>query len=127
MRWTLTRRRGREKTKKAPVETGAFELEREKGFESPAFRVVSDTYATPDGDGRGSTRSLDASGRVATDLDASDAEAVSALPALSPDLFITAGALAANHAAQSRWARSRIEELLRRAVDQAAALRGEDA
>ena len=50
-----------------------------------------------------------------------------ALPAPTADLFVTAGAIAAERAAQCGAPRSRVEEILRRAVDQAAALRGEAA
>jgi len=43
-----------------------------------------------------------------------------ALASLTPDIFITAGA-------QGGAPRSKVEDILRRAVDQAAALRGEAA
>jgi hypothetical protein len=49
------------------------------------------------------------------------------LPDVSPDLFIAAGAIAAERAARGAGPRSRVEDILRRAVDQAAALRGEAA
>ena len=47
------------------------------------------------------------------------------LASLTPDLFIAAGAIASERTARGGATRSRVEEILRRAVDQAAALRGE--
>jgi len=47
------------------------------------------------------------------------------LPAPTPELFIAAGLAAADNAAQAGTPRSDAEEFLKRAVDQAAALRGE--
>jgi hypothetical protein len=48
-------------------------------------------------------------------------------PPPTADLFISAGAIIAERAARGAASRSRIEEILRRAVDQATALRGEAA
>jgi hypothetical protein len=98
-------------------------LEREKGFEPTAPPVFSRTYLTIDDDGRSSTEPADASGRVATSLHAGDEEGA-ALPAPTPDLFIAAGVAAGDRANQDGWDRPRVEALLLRAVDQAAALRG---
>jgi hypothetical protein len=47
------------------------------------------------------------------------------LPAPTPELFIAAGLAAGNSAAQAGAPRSVAEEILKRALDQAAALRGE--
>jgi hypothetical protein len=49
------------------------------------------------------------------------------LPPVPADLFISAGAIVAERAARGAASRSRVEDILRRAVDQAAALRGEAA
>jgi hypothetical protein len=103
-------------------------MEREKGFESPAFPVFTRTYGTIEGDAGGSTRPADASGRVATWIHEGDDHGdPPPLPALTAELFITAGAIAADRAAREHAARSKVEEILRRAVDHAAALRGEAA
>jgi hypothetical protein len=45
------------------------------------------------------------------------------LPAPPADLFITAGAIVAERAAHGGVSRSRVEDILRRTVDEAAALR----
>jgi hypothetical protein len=59
-------------------------------------------------------------------LDAGDSQALSpTLPDPSPDLFIAAGVAAAEGAARAGAPRSSVEEILRRAVDQAAVLRPE--
>ncbi len=101
-------------------------MEREKGFESPIDPVFSRSYDTGEGDAEGSTRLADASTPVATRSHEGDVRAAaSPLPAPAPDLFITAGALAAERAARSHAERFRVEEILRRAVDQASALRVE--
>jgi hypothetical protein len=47
------------------------------------------------------------------------------LPPPTADLFITAGAIVAERAARGRADRGQVETALRRAVDQAAALRAE--
>jgi trimethylamine:corrinoid methyltransferase-like protein len=49
------------------------------------------------------------------------------LPPVAADLFISAGAIVAERAARGCEPRSRVEEILRRAVDQATVLRGEAA
>jgi len=101
-------------------------MEREKGFESPAIPAFSRPYAAPDLHQRSSTKPADASGRVATAPGAGDTQGPSSpLPAPSPELFIAAGVAAADNAARTGAPRSAVEEILRRAVDQAAALRGE--
>jgi hypothetical protein len=51
------------------------------------------------------------------------AAAVDSLAVPTPDLFIAAGAIAAERAARGGAMRFRIEEILRRAVDQASTLR----
>jgi len=48
------------------------------------------------------------------------------LPPVSPELFFAAGAALAARAAQRTESRSQVDEILRRAVDQASAL-GKDA
>ena len=101
-------------------------MEREKGFESPAIPAFSRPYAAPDLHQRGSTNPADASGRIATAPHADDVQGLSApLPAPPPELFIAAGIAAADNAARTAAPRSAVEEILRRAVDQAAALRAE--
>ena len=101
-------------------------MEREKGFESPASPVFSRPYAAPYVDAGGPRNPPDASGRIATEPDAGDVQRLSSpLPAPAPELFIAAGAAAADGAARTGATRSAVEEILRRAVDQAAALRGE--
>ena len=103
-------------------------MEREKGFESELSPAFSQLYVTSDGDARSSTRPPDASRHVSTQLHAGDtAKLPSALPSLTPDLFIAAGLIVADRAAASNAERSRVEEILRLAVDQAIALRGETA
>ncbi len=100
-------------------------MEREKGFESPAIPVISRLYAAPDLHPRSSTKPADASGRIATAPDAGDIqERSSPLPAPSAELFIAAGIAVAEGASRAGAPRSAVEQLLRRAVDQAAALRG---
>jgi len=101
-------------------------MEREKGFESLAIPAFSRPYAAPDLHPRSSTKPADASGRIATAPDAGDIqEPSSPLPAPSPELFIAAGIAAADGAARMGAPRSAVEEILRRTVDQAAALRRE--
>ena len=111
--------------KKNPRRIGglALQLEREKGFESPANPVFSRPYAAPYVDAGGPRNPPDASGRVATARDAGDVQPP--LPAPSPELFIAAGIAAADGAARTGATRSAVEEILRRAIDQAAALRAE--
>ena len=93
------------------------------GIESPVSPAFSRPYAAPELHLESSTKPRDASERVATELDASDIrEPGSPLPAPSPDLFITAGAALAGRAARSQVARTVVEEILRRAVHQAALL-----
>lgn len=101
-------------------------MEREKGFEPPAFPVVSRTYDDAQGDGRGSTRPADASGHVATEPDGGDVQGSAprlSLPSPSPELFIAAGAIVAGRAASAHQPRSAVDGYLRRAMDQADALR----
>jgi hypothetical protein len=120
------------------------------GLESESGPVVSGCYGDADGDGRSSTASPDASGCVPTATDDGDSEEPPSellelpapalelppepevslapeLPAPTPELFITAGAIVADRAAHGRAERWKVEEILRRAVDQAGALRGEAA
>ena len=101
-------------------------MEREKGFESGIIPAFSRTYEAPDLHPGSSTKPPDASGRIATATDAGDVPGpFSPLPAPSPELFIAAGVAAAENAARAGAPRSAVEEILRRAVDQAAALRAE--
>jgi hypothetical protein len=116
--------------KKNPRRTGglAWKLEREKGFESQIDPGFSRAYETIDGDNRGSTERSDASRRVPTSPDAGDTrEDPAALPSPTPEMFITAGAILAERAARERAEPSTVQEILRRAMDQAAALRPEAA
>jgi hypothetical protein len=53
-----------------------------------------------------------------------DGEAPPALPTPTAELFITAGAIVAERAARGRAERFKVEEIIRRAVDQATAARG---
>jgi hypothetical protein len=52
-------------------------------------------------------------------------EPSSPLPAPTPELFMAAGVAVAEGAARTGALRPAVEEILKRAVDQAAALRGE--
>jgi hypothetical protein len=100
--------------------------EREKGFESGLSIGFSSLFLDRKSDRECVTGPDDASGRVATSTEASDVPCTSpSLPEVSPELFFAAGALAAANAARAEGTRSRVEEILRRAVDQAAAVRGE--
>jgi hypothetical protein len=65
-------------------------------------------------------------GRAASGC-SSVAAAKNDLAVATPDLFISAGAIAAERAARQGAARYRVEEILRRAVDHAGVLRGEAA
>jgi integrase len=101
-------------------------MEREKGFESPVIPVFSRPYDTDEADVKSSTQPSDASGPVETELEGGDSgEPPLPLPSPTSDLFIIAGAIAAEHAARGGAPRSRVEDMLRRAIDQAASLRGE--
>jgi hypothetical protein len=94
------------------------------GIESGFSPVISSRYGSSESDEKSSTEPSDASGRVATSLQASDVPSTPPpLPAPSPDLFLAAGAVVAEWAARRQETRSRVEEILRRAVEQAAALR----
>ncbi len=98
------------------------------GLESGVFQVLSRLNTVADEAPQGSTRPPDASGRVATGLHGGDSrEPEPALPEPTQDLFIAAGAIAAECAARGHAPRVQVEEILRRAVDQAAALRWEEA
>lgn len=112
--------------KKNPLTNQGVNLEREKGFESPVIPVFSRPYDTDEGDVESSTQPSDASGPVETELEEGDSgEPPLPLPSPTSDLFIIAGAIAAEHAARGGAPRSRVEDMLRRAIDQAASLRGE--
>ncbi len=101
-------------------------MEREKGFEPGVFAGFSRLHETPDLHSRSSTIPADASGRVAIAVHAGDTqERSSPLPDPSPELFIAAGIAVAEGASRAGAPRSAVEEILRRAVDQAAALRAE--
>jgi hypothetical protein len=100
-------------------------MEREKGFEPGAFPAVSRIYDTAEGDGGGPRRPQDASGRVASGTDGSDVHGGSPLPSPTPDLFIAAGAIVAGWAESARELRATVDGFLRRALDQAEALRSE--
>jgi len=98
-------------------------MEREKGFESAAIPALSGPYDIAHIDQQRSTRPLDASRQVATAPEEGDDP--SRLPYPTAELFFTAGARLAAQAARENLERSRVEEILRRAIDQATALRGE--
>jgi hypothetical protein len=101
-------------------------MEREKGFESQALPVFTRPYDTSDGDAPSSTRPPDASGSVETEAQGGDDRScLRQLPVPTAELFITAGVVIAGRAARERASKSTVEEILRRAVDQSAALRGE--
>jgi hypothetical protein len=101
-------------------------MEREKGFESQIPPVFSRLKTTIEGDIPGSTHDANASASSPSWIDEGDIrEPGSPLPAPTGELFISAGALLADRAARDRAAKFRVEEILRRAVDQAAALGGE--
>jgi hypothetical protein len=101
-------------------------MEREKGFESPVIPVFSRPYDTDEGDVESSTQPSDASGPVETELEEGDSgEPPLPLPSPTTELFITAGAIVAERASSGGAPRSRVEDMLRRAIDQAASLRGE--
>ncbi len=90
--------------------------------------MFTGSYVPAEGDDRGATRPADASKQAETDPHEGDvSEGPSPLPAPTAELFIFAGVLAAEHAAREHAGRSRVEEILRRAVDQSAVLRGEAA
>jgi hypothetical protein len=100
-------------------------LEREKGFEPGITHAFSDTYAAPKSAQESSTRLPDASVRVSTEFDAGDTrDGDRCLPVLTPDLFINAGVIVAEHAGSEHVERTKVEEILRRALDQAAAASG---
>ncbi len=101
-------------------------MEREKGFEPRVNTAFSRLHETPDFHSRSSTNPADASGRIAIAPDAGDTrERSSPLPVPSPELFIAAGVALAEGAARTGAPRSAVEEILKRALDQAASLRGE--
>jgi hypothetical protein len=86
----------------------------------------SGDYAASDYDGRGTTRPADASSGVSTEIHENDGRAgPGALPAPTADLFIMAGAVLADRASREHADQTGVEVILRRAVAQAAALRGE--
>jgi len=99
-------------------------MEREKGFESAKNPVISGTYECSRSDAEGSREPPEASDRVAKAPEEHRGEwTPSSLPTPSPDLFLVAGAVAADRAALSHAAPADVEQILKRAVEQAAALR----
>jgi hypothetical protein len=81
-----------------------------------------------DSDENNPTHTTDASDHVATDTHENDDRAGrDRLPRVTPELFIFAGAIAAERAVSEHAERSRIEELLRRAVEQSETVRVEEA
>jgi hypothetical protein len=101
-------------------------MEREKGFEPGVITGFSRLHESPDLHSQSSSERSDASGHVATERDAGDVRQPSSpLPAPSAELFIAAGVALAQSATRTGAAQPTIEEILKRAVDQAAALRGE--
>jgi len=97
--------------------------EREKGLESRLSLGYSEPFRPRDSDPRCVSQPPDASGRVVTSTDAGSVLLSSpSLPPVSQELFFAAGAALAARAAQRAQTHSRVDEILRRAVDQAAAL-----
>jgi hypothetical protein len=95
-------------------------MEPEKGFESVVSRAFSGTYAASENAPEGSTRPLDASVRVATETDAGDTRyGANDLPVPTPDLFLAAGLIVADRAAQAHADALTVAELVGRAVQQA--------
>ena len=83
----------------------------------------SGDYAATDDNGRDGTRPADASSDVSTDANAHDeAGDTELLPALTPELFVAAGALVAKRVAGEGAGATQVEEVLRRAVDQCRAI-----
>jgi len=98
-------------------------VEREKGFESGLIPGFSEPFRQRDGDSQHVSRPYDASGRVVTNTDAGCVHADSSrLPPVSQELFFAAGAALAARAAQRAETQSGVDEILRRAVDQASVL-----
>ena len=113
-------------TRKNSQEIPASTSARPRGFESEGSPVFSDGYGTAQGDDRGATRPADASVQVRTKHHDDDVQSGSRLlPSPTAEQFIVAGAVVAERASRGRAGRWQVEEILRRAVDQAAALRGE--
>ena len=84
----------------------------------------SGDYAAGDDDGCDTTRPADASSDVSTEPHENDGRAeLGALPAPTADLFILVGAVLADRASREHAAQPGVEEILRRAVAQAAVLR----
>ena len=91
-------------------------MEREKGFEPGVTPTFSSLHAGGDLPGEGSTRPPEAP------LQGSSEPDTVTLPAPTVDLFVTAGAVCAERAARGEGSRVHIEDILRRAASQAAAL-----
>jgi hypothetical protein len=106
----------------------AFRVARDAGVEGPLSNEETWSYASADLEIFGVSRvSSAASGGGSSQFSVTCDSPQVAIPEPTPDIFIAAGAIAAERAARGGGSRSRVEEILRRAVDQAAALRGEAA
>ncbi len=93
------------------------------GLESSCRAGVSSLHVVTDAAAPGSKQPPDASGSVATELDAADdGEPPSTLPEPTADLFIAAGAIVAERTARGRADRAQVEAILRRAAEQAGRL-----
>jgi hypothetical protein len=100
-------------------------MEREKGFESGLSPAFSDTYATIQNAQENSTRPPDASGRVGTEtLGGDTGRGAAGLPVVTPELFLEAGLIVAVRASRALAGSFVVEEFLRQAVRQVAALHG---
>lgn len=103
-----------------------MQLEREKGFEPGISPDVSGTYAAPLNASQSPTRPLDASAQVETDTFEHDTgEELRALPDVAAELFVEAGFNVALRATVGGVSAPALERIVRRAVEQATALRDE--
>ncbi len=85
--------------------------------------MLSGAYEGADGDGRDGTSPADASEHVSTEAHADDGDwRLDPLPTPTAELFIAAGAIAAERLVEEDAAGPRIEEILRRVVDQCVVL-----
>ena len=99
-------------------------MEREEGFESVISRTVSETYGAPEKLPEGSSRPPDASVHVRRETFGGDTGTDAAgLPLVTPGLFLEASLIVAERACRALAGPSVVEEFLRQAVRQVAALR----
>jgi len=91
---------------------------------APESRKSTTAYETSGRNARCSTPPAEASGCVPNEPEGETRKPPPALPAPTPELFLTAGTIVADWAAREHAEYSKVEALLRRAVDQAVAIRG---